>query len=231
LTYRQCAGLGGHIRKGEKSTMIVFWKFFEVEDGENALGEKCAKKIPMLRTYNVFNIEQCEDIPEKKIPVINYRNNEFDNIALCEQTIENWKDKPVIKHDGAERAYYRVVHDSVHMPKQQYFDSAEEYYSTMFHELIHSTGHDSRLGREMYNVKGDHEYSKEELIAEFGAAFTCALTGIENKVINNSASYIQGWLSKLTNKDNSRWLVCAAGAAQRAVDSIIGDNEGTDAVQ
>jgi antirestriction protein ArdC len=121
------------------------------------------------------------------------------------------------------RAYYQVSGDVVNMPKENLFQSDEEYYSTLFHELIHSTGHESRLNRDEIsktNLCGSHDYSKEELVAEMGAAFLCGRCGIEPSVIENQAAYIQGWLKKL--KSHKKWLIYAAAKAQKATDFILG---------
>jgi antirestriction protein ArdC len=129
---------------------------------------------------------------------------------------------PVIEHKE-QRAYYRPSSDVVNIPMPDLFRSDEEYYSTLFHELTHATGHQSRLNREelsKVSLFGSHDYSKEELVAEMGAAFLCGHCGIEPSVIENQAAYIQGWLKKL--QDNKKWLVYAAANAQRAADFILG---------
>ena len=127
-------------------------------------------------------------------------------------------------HDQNDRCYYTPSKDEVHMVKPEKFISDEEYYSTFFHELVHSTGHKKRLAREGVtglNFFGSHEYSKEELVAELGSTFLCAIAGIDrSSVIQNSASYISGWKSKLS--DNEDWIVWAGSRSAKACDHILG---------
>ncbi len=130
--------------------------------------------------------------------------------------------RPEIRH-GEARAYYRPVADTVNMPARSLFPKAEHYYSVLFHELTHSTGHGSRLDRATLRdllAFGDTNYSKEELCAEMGAAYLCGVASIANETVNNSAAYIQGWLSKLRN--DKKLLVQAAAQAQKAADYILG---------
>ena len=136
--------------------------------------------------------------------------------------VADWRGKPVIKHGGDCASYSKIL-DYVHMPERTCFDSGKEYYSTLFHELAHSTGHPARLNRSSLTDLerfGDHDYSREELVAEMGAAFLCGITGIENKTINNSAAYLANWLEAL--KNDSRMVLVAAGQAQKAADLILG---------
>lgn len=213
VTYKQARSQGGHVKKGEKGTRIVFWKFLEKEDKE---GEK--KKIPMARSYTVFNTEQCEDLEEE--------DKETEHVIVGPEAAQNlvdaWSEKPEVRHGGG-RAYYIPTSDLVRMPNRQRFDDQNEYYSTLFHEFVHSTGHTDRLSREGVTktaMFGSHEYSKEELVAEMGAAFLSAKTGINN-TLNNSAAYIKGWLIKL--QSDKRLLLSAASQAQKATDYITGD--------
>lgn len=215
LTFKQAEKLGGKVRKGERGTPVVFWKWIDKEDQET--GE--TKRFPILRYYTVFNVEQCDNIkwePEKT-------TKKNGKIKKCEKVIREFKGKPKIQH-GKSGAFYQPKTDQIGMPNKGNFINSEEYYSTLFHEAIHSTGHKSRLNRhEQENCShnfGSHSYSKEELCAEFGAAFLCALTGIENKTIDNSAAYLKSWLKKL--KENKKWLVQAAAQAQKACDHILG---------
>ncbi len=161
----------------------------------------------------MFNLEQTEGI---SIPEIKKR--EFNPITEAEKVIHGMREGPFLEDNGSQ-AYYRPSDDVVNMPKANLFESDEEYYSTIFHELIHSTGHVKRLNREgITNIShfGSHDYSKEELVAEMGSAFLCGHCGIEPRVIQNQAAYIQSWLKKL--RSNKKWLVYAAAAAQKAAD-------------
>ena len=216
VSYKQAQDMGGNVKKGEKSTMVVFWKQIKVKDRKD--NEAIEKIIPMLRYYRVFNVEQCEGI-EGKVPALNV-NPDFQPIAACEKTVNDMQNKPTIEHRES-RAYYRPSTDTVNMPQRESFVNEEFYYSVMFHELGHSTGHKDRLDRKDCNEGqfGSETYSKEELVAEMTAAFICGHCQIENKTIDNSAAYIQSWLGKL--KNDSKLVVLAAAAAQKAADYIL----------
>lgn len=218
LTFKQCKDLGGNIRKSAQGTPVVYWNWQEIEeDGETE------KKVPFMRYYTVFNVAQCENIPEDKIPATTEATTtHIDKIMQCEGIVENWEDKPEIRH-GEQKAYYRPFSDLINMPQVETFTNSEEYYSTLFHELTHSTGHEKRLNRQGITEIapfGTPLYSKEELVAEMGAAFLCGFTGIEYATIDNSAAYIQGWLKKL--KDDKKLVIIAATQAQKAVNYILG---------
>src|SRR5208337_4052916 len=165
--------------------------------------------------------EQCEGLRiQPAEPTEN--QPEVQPIAACEQVVADWRGKPVIKHGGDCASYSKVL-DCVHMPERSYFDSMEEYYSTLFHELTHSTGHPARLNRSSltdFERFGDHNYSREELVAEMGAAFLAGYCGIENRTINNSAAYLANWLDAL--KRDSRMVLVAASQGQKAVDLVLG---------
>lgn len=228
MTFKQIREKGGYVRQGEKATPVIFWKWLERNDSDDATGNK-NRKIPMLRYYNVFNLEQTEGIP---IPDTEVTNNPFNPIEKAEQIISSMPLKPDIYH-GGNKASYSLSQDTIHLPTQHSFLLPEEYYCTGFHELIHSTGHSCRIGRKSIlepTYFGSHEYSKEELVAEMGAAFLCGYSGIEQKTIENSASYIQGWLKVL--KNDKTMLVHAAAQAQKAADYILnrkgGEEEVTD---
>lgn len=218
LTYRQAQTLGGYVRKGETSTPVVFWKWLQREDPQT--GE--AERHPLLRHYNVFNSEQC-DLPDGKAPEVSEALPvDFEPIAVCERVVREMPDPPVIHHVGGA-AFYRPATDSIHLPQPERFNSPAEYYSTLFHELSHATGHESRLNRSGVTAEtrfGSPVYSKEELIAEMGATFLCGHCGIETGVIDNSAAYIAGWLRSL--HDDKRLVVHAAAAAQKATDFVLG---------
>jgi len=222
LSFKQCKALGGNVKAGEKSTLVVFWKFFdgpakaENEDSETA---PKMRSVPMLRYYNVFNVEQCEGL-DKHIPATEKKT--FNVLEEAEKIVAGYADKPRITH-GEPRAYYRPSMDSVNMPHRTSFEKPEEYYSTLFHELTHSTGHKSRLGRfdtDEVAAFGSETYSKEELVAEMGASFLSNEVGILPTVLENSAAYIRSWLKRL--QDDKRLIVTAAAQAQKAVDHIRG---------
>lgn len=222
LTYKQANDLGGHVMAGEKSNLVVFWKQLNIKEKGNGESEEITEKtIPMLRYYRVFNVEQCEGLDEKKVPQIEV-NQDFQPLEVCEEIIQGIPEKPTIKHEEP-RAYYRPSEDFVNMPKPEYFDKPEFYYSVLFHELGHWTGHEKRLGRmkqgELSSF-GSEKYSKEELVAEMTAAFLCGKCQIEQQTIDNSVSYIQSWLKAL--KNDPKMVVLAAAQAQKAADYIVG---------
>lgn len=216
LSFKQAKELGGQVRKGEKGTPVIFWKKVEVEDRET--GEP--KEVPVLRYYMVFNLDQIHGLkaPDAPEPVV----SEFTPIEQAEAIIANVPNPPKIVH-AIQRAFYNPKQDKVNVPKPELFIKPEHYYSTVFHELVHSTGHEKRLNRRPSKVMrrfGDKEYSKEELVAEMGAAFLCAKARIEQQVIENQAAYIQNWIQVL--KGSPKMAVQAASAAQAAADYILG---------
>ena len=168
LTYRKATELGGHVRKGEKATPIVFWKGYEREVQSDD-GDTEVKTFWLLRYYSVFNVEQCDgqDLPAIDTP------NPFDPVETAEGIIADMPNRPRIAHDGGDRAYYVPALDAVHLPPRAAFSDSGEYYSTAFHELGHSTGHKSRLDRHGMETGiapfGSPTYSREELAAEFAA--------------------------------------------------------------
>lgn len=216
LTFNQAKAKGGTVRKGEKSSMVVFWKQYETTDKET--GE--AKMIPVLRYFNVFNVEQTDGIA---IPdAVPFVPNDIQPLEAAEAIIKGYIDGPVIEH-GGHQAYYRPGTDTVRMPEPSRFTSAEEYASTKLHECVHSTGHSKRLDRGLDTNPqpfGSPDYGREELIAEMGAAFLCGEAGIRPAVIENQAAYIGGWLKQL--KQDKKLVIAAAGAGQKAADWIRG---------
>ena len=218
LTFNQVKDKGGNVRKGEKSSLVVFWKGLEVEDKDH---EGKVKTVPMLRYYRVFNVEQCDGL---KVPET--ETKEHDTIPECEALVGNMPMKPEVHHGGG-RACYIPSEDRVNVPALGLFNSPEEYYSTLFHELVHATGHDSRLGRHKQekcsHAFGSVSYSQEELVAEMGAAFLCNKTGIGEQVIENQAAYINNWRRKIG--EDPKLVVFAASKAQKAADFIQGKME------
>lgn len=228
LTYKQAQEAGGNVRQGEKSTLIVFWKFLQVEDENNP---DRTKKVPMLRYYRVFNVEQCEGI---SYPTAWNANDDpyywlydvpvhTNTIPACDKIMDGYTDCPPITY-GGNRAYYSPGDDRMQIPNRIDFTNVEDFYCTVFHEMIHSTGHVSRLGRlEKRKNKmaafGSYDYGVEELVAEMGAAFLCGEGNILPSVISNAAAYIDGW--RRTIREDRKMVVTAAGAAERAVNYIL----------
>jgi len=216
LTFKQAKGKGGSIRKGEKSSLVVFWKQHELEDRQTGK----PKAVPVLRYYRVFNAEQCEGIEDPN--VVPFEPAAFTPLESCERIVAGYVDGPAIEHGGT-RAFYRPSNDTVRMPEPERFSPSEEYYGTLFHELAHSTGHSSRLDRGLDtepSAFGSPDYGREELIAEIAAAFLSAEAGIDPVTIENSAAYLQGWLNCL--KQDKKLVMQAAGAGQKAADRIVG---------
>ena len=217
-TYKQAQQLGYQVRKGEKSTPIVFWKF---PSKAELLDNPDAK--PFARPYSVFNLEQLDGVPAE-LPVTD--GEIFDPIEECERVTNAYltsASHPELKH-GGECAYFSQRFDLVQMPPRDTFHSAGGYYATLFHEFAHSTGIPARLNRPEFagpNMFGDENYSREELVAEFASAFLCAETGCSNdERIGNSVAYIQSWIKVL--KNDKAIAVEAAQKAQRAADFILG---------
>jgi antirestriction protein ArdC len=223
LTFKQALELGGNIRKGEKGTRIVYWASIQLKqvggeqelvDDENA--GKCQRMVP--KVYTVFNIAQTEGIefPPRLIPQLSATRS----ISACEELLGGMPERPEIKLNGQYPVYYPTM-DVVSLPPISAFDSAGEYYSALFHELAHSTGHASRLNRQEITAPaafGSEPYCREELTAEMTSAFLCALSGIGERTLQNSAAYLQGWLRAL--KNDKTLLIKAAGQAQKAADFI-----------
>jgi antirestriction protein ArdC len=177
----------------------------------------------VLTYYNVFNTEQCDGLEVPTIEAADRREVETD--ATCEAIVRNWVGRPAIRTEikTESRAYYRPGTDSVHLPARFRFVDTAHYYSTLFQELVHSTGHPSRLNRDFGKRFGHELYSKEELTAETGAAFLCAIAEIAtNRSERNTHSYIQHWIGAL--RHDNRLMIQAAAAAQRAVDLITDQN-------
>ncbi len=225
LTYRQATKLGAQVRKGEKSTPIWFWKIWKSEAAEEESEETPSRdrSIPILRRYRVFNAEQCDGL-EGKIPeLLADRRSKWERIEAAEAIVAGMPNPPQIEH-GRRAAFYHPSEDLVGMPHQDHFETDEGYYSTLFHELIHSTGHVSRLNRKGAAKParfGSPIYSREELVAELGAAFLSGRAGIERVTVEASASYLANWIRRL--KGDSTLAVAAGGAAQRAADYILGE--------
>ena len=225
LTVRQANELNGHVRKGEESTIVVYWKVDNViQPGEDLDLEKTEQKTRrrfLLRFYRVFNLEQC-DLPQAvtdKLPRI--ETHQHDPIEAVEKIIAGMPDPPEIIRAGS-KAFYSPLTDRVTLPPREFFISAADESATTLHELVHCSGSEERLAREELCEAapfGSPVYSKEELIAECGAAYLCAEAGISNAVLDNQTAYIAGWLKKC--RADRKLLIHAAAQAQHAVDYIL----------
>lgn len=213
LTFKQAKDLGGAIKRGERGCPVVFWRVTEKEESSGAIS-----KGFVLRYFTVFNAEQTQGI-QAPDPLV---GKPADAIEECERIVSSYAEAPRIDHGGGA-AFYLPSQDRVQIPGRKIFSCAPEYYSTLFHELVHSTGAAHRLARKGVidaSRFASHEYTFEELVAECGSAFLCAEGGISPRTIDNSAAYLGSWIKKL--KSEPRWIIEAAGHASKAADLVLG---------
>ena len=233
-TYNQIKEAGGQVRKGEKSSLVVFWKFIESKK-VNAAGEEETERIPMLKYYNVFHVEtQVDGLKPKArgahdvVMVVDGKTQleqEWDAIEEADAIVRRYLETSGVKHTDVlgDRAFYRPLTDSIETPAKAQFKDPAEYYCTLFHEMTHSTGHHSRLNR--FSEAGSHafgsdNYSKEELVAELGASALVNFLGLETKSsFRNNAAYIQNWAQHL--RADNKLIVHASGRAEKAVNYIL----------
>jgi antirestriction protein ArdC len=227
LTFKQAQSLGGTVRRGEKGTPVVFWRII-TKDAPAGAPDAKGETFPMLRHYTVFHVSQCDGLPATAAP--SRPVPEPEPIDAAEALTALYTDAPPVQH-GGDRAYYSPRLDHVQMPPRAAFEAPASYYWTLWHELAHSTGHESRLARpELAQMQrfGDEAYSTEELTAELSAALMAGLVGLDApEALAQSAAYLKGWLTAL--KAEPRMLLTAAARAQRAVDYMTGQTPGTDA--
>jgi antirestriction protein ArdC len=229
LTYKQVLQLGGQVTRGSQSIPITFWQvLFRLKENGRRISAEEASILPaekttraaMLRYYRVFNIDDTEGI-QIKLPEVEVLSP-AEKILSCERIIAEMPDPPKIGHQG-NQAFYHPGKDYQNMPRLHFFSRAELYYSVIFHELVHSTGHSKRLNRpELTKITafGTHEYSQEELTAEIGASFlNCHAGNLNTLTFEDSAAYLQGWLQKLRN--DKKFIFTASAKAQKAVDYIL----------
>ena len=229
MTYKQAEKAGLQVRRGSTGTPVVFWAWLKKkeEGGGKADGDD-PKAIPFLRRYTVFNVEQIDGaevfVPKEEEPA----GPPFVPIDKCEQVVRDYlaNGGPGLIHRGS-RACYSPARDKVRVPPPESFESPEAYYGTLFHELVHSTGHGLRVARKGITGQvnfGSHTYGKEELVAEIGSAFLCAVCGVDPPPLrDNQAAYVSSWLR--TIKEDPKLVVLAAAQAQRAADWILGNRE------
>lgn len=223
-TFKQWQDLGGHIRKGEKSEIVCFWKILESEETNPETGEKEIKKIPLLRYYNVFHISQVDGV-EPLAP--EQLNDKVEPIETGDKVINDYITREHIdfSEQASNKAYYSPSLDRVVVPMKKQYTHINEYYSTTFHELTHSTGHKNRLNRLQTGAIasfGSEDYSKEELVAEIGSATLMSIAGIETpKTFRNSTAYIQNWLQVLRN--DNKFIVSVSSKAEKAVNYILAE--------
>ena len=219
LTFKQAKERDAHVRKGEKGSLVIFWKQHATTDKKT--GEPV--NVPVMRHYKVFNAEQCEGLELPAPPEPETDEAPFEPIIEAMAIVNDYEDGPRIEHGGG-KAFYKPSDDLVRMPEPDRFVDSESYYATLFHELVHSTGHSKRLDRGIDTkiaAFGSPDYSKEELVAEMGAAFLAAASGISPPTIEQSAAYIESWKKKL--KGDKKLVIQAAGAGQKSADWIMGE--------
>lgn len=207
-TFKQAMNRGGMVRKGEKGTMVVFWKLLTKTETDDD-GEEVERKIPMLRHFMVFNRDQIDGLEEVEVEDV----PDFERHEAAEATIEGTEAS--IKY-GTNAAFYQPTTDSIGMPKRESFDNPESFYSTSFHELVHWTGSPDRLDRNHKGSFGSEDYAFEELVAEIGAAFLCAEHRIDGEL--QHPNYIASWIKGL--KDDANAIFSASKQAQDAADLI-----------
>jgi len=227
LTSLNIKNLGGFIKKGSRGIPIVYSNVICKEHRKrDCVGcDDTASRIFFNAHYTVFNVEQCENLnlPELETPEL----LEFDAIAEAESIVANYTTIPTVAHNGGNRAYYTRLSDSIHLPVKSAFSSVPEYYSTLFHELVHSTLHTSRLDRNFADTTdishrfGSDSYAKEELVAEIGNAMLCARSGIDT-TMDNSVAYIRGWIKQF--KNDSKLLLSSANYSNKAVKYITNEH-------
>jgi len=229
LTFNQTKKLGGTVKKGSKSTPVTYWNFIyldkdgkKIPDNERlSRASDIVNRRAFLRIYRVFNQDQIEGIefPEPPKDII----DEDQRIKRCESLVDKMPKKPKLQHVEAA-AYYHPRQDFVNMPAFGTFNNPQSYYQTLFHELAHSTGHESRLAREGImkgTMFGTRDYSFEELVAELTASFVSNKMMIDTEpILENTAGYIQGWLKKLNS--DPQFIIKASTHASKAADWILG---------
>jgi antirestriction protein ArdC len=218
MTFAQAEEYGAHVRKGEKSSFVVYANKVTKTETDEKTGAEIEREIPFMRGYNVFNAEQIEGLPEKFLvkPEPVPTSSTIGRLENVDYFIKNTG--AVIRH-GGDRAYYTEGSDHVQMPFIDAFTDAESYYATIAHETTHWTKHETRLNRSFGRVVwGDEGYAKEELVAEIGSAFLCADLGITPEVREDHAAYIESWLKAL--KNDKKLIFTAAAHATRAVEFL-----------
>lgn len=232
-TFNQIKDLGGTIKKGTEASMVIYFKMYYKDSDDKTLPPEVAKSkyqkgedirvIKFIRYYNVFNVGDIEgiELDQSRFPEVKLADNE--KISRCEEIIMNMPNPPELRQIDANRAFYSPAHDFINLPSIGQFETSEHYYVTYFHELIHATGHSSRLARTEvmdFSGFGTISYSKEELVAEIGASFISSYCQINyDSIVENNASYLAGWLKVL--EEDSRFIFKVSAEAQKAVDYIL----------
>ena len=232
-TFNQIKELGGTIKKGTEASIVIYFKMYYKDSDDKTLTPEIAKGryqkgedikvLRFIRYYNVFNVRDIEgiEIDQSRFPEVKLSDNE--KITRCEEIIMNMPNPPDLRQIDANRAFYSPAYDIINLPALSQFESSEYYYATYFHELIHATGHSSRLARAEvmdFSGFGTIPYCKEELVAEMGASMLCSLVQIDSlQIFQNNASYLAGWLKIL--KEDPKFIFRVSAEAQKAVEFII----------
>ena len=226
LTYKQAQALGGNVKRGESSSFAIFWKRVSKTTEDAETGEENDHSYWLLRYYRVFNVDQCE-LPESVTKKYSAPTVElppaFGTVEAAEELWANMPNKPAVTSRDEGNAWYEYDTDTVNVPPRERFTSPDGYYGALYHELAHSTRHESRLARRTTPARfGSEDYSREELVAEMTSGFLCNEVGLTGE-FTNSVAYIQGWLKALQN--DRRLVVVAAGQAEKAASYIAGRTE------
>ena len=212
LTYKNAVKLGGAVRKGEKGTQVIFWNFLTVENNASAATPARDKKIPFIRAYTVFNVQQCDNLNIPSLVVA--PTVQEDNTLPEAEAIISIADVVY----GGDRPAYMPSLDKISLPLSSIFKSINDYYTTAFHEVVHWTGHKTRLDRDLANRFGSEAYAFEELVAEMGSAFLCSTVAIPLEGMQHP-EYINSWLQVL--REDNRAIFTAASKAQQAADFVV----------
>lgn len=225
VTWKQAHDEGGTIRKGERASVVVFWKQMTVKEIGPCTGEETLRSVPILRYFNVFHIDQCEGLTPKWVNVEKPTGSAPAPIEIAEDLSASYLTRTgvTLRHVAGDRAFYRPGTDSITLPLREQFSDANEYYATLFHEEAHSTGHPSRLNRlHTAAAFGSDDYGKEELVAEISSACVLHRCGVETAgTLRNSAAYVANWIKAI--RGDNRLVVSAAGRAEKAVALITGE--------
>jgi antirestriction protein ArdC len=208
LTFRQAQGLGGHVKRGEHGTFIVYASSFTKQDTNAATGEEVERQIPFLKSYTVFNVEQTEGLPANMYAAVEAKpiDDAIEDVQVFIERIG-----ATVRH-GGDRAFYAPSLDVIQLPEPACFEGAGHYYSTSLHEHSHWSGHESRLDRDLSGRFGDEAYAAEELVAELTSAFLCAALSIPGRL--RHAEYLGSWLKML--KEDTRAIFSASARATEA---------------
>ena len=219
LTFAQAQAVGARVRKGEHGSQVVFFKLHEVDGAgqPDAAGDPDRRVVPLLRAFNVFNIDQVDGLPESLRPEP-LEPGSWEPLDAAESLLA--ESGATIRHGGS-KAFYTPDADLIQLPPRSAFDCAGDYYATALHELTHWTGHPSRCNRPLGRRHGIDAYAYEELVAEIGSAFLTDYCGLVGRM--QHASYIASWLAALRN--DKRLIFTAAAQAQKAADFLLADDQ------